>query len=325
MTEMALLRPSDVSVVPSIGSTAMSQAGPPAPISSPLNSIGRFVLLALADHDDALHRDRVEDDAHRVDRGTVGAVLVALAEPAPGGQRRGLGDPGELHGQVAIGGLSLRVPCGGAYLAGAWTNCLLRGGPGRGRVHARRRGPGAARRGARGGGGRVRCSRSGRTAASRPSTSAPRRARAAPSSTPSTTTGGRRRTRRAGSTTTSGSSTRAPGAWTRSRSSAARSRTPGSRTSSSRSSARRRRSPRTGRRRSGSCSSTAATPSTSRSPTTRAGRATSRPAALLVFHDVFEDPADGGQAPYEVWQHAVADGFTPASRPPAASASCARP
>jgi predicted O-methyltransferase YrrM len=34
---------------------------------------------------------------------------------------------------------------------------------------------------------------------------------------------------------------------------------------------------------------------------------------LLVFHDVFEDPADGGQAPYEVWQRAVADGFTPVS------------
>ena len=34
---------------------------------------------------------------------------------------------------------------------------------------------------------------------------------------------------------------------------------------------------------------------------------------LLVFHDVFEDPADGGQAPYEVSQRAVADGFTTVS------------
>ena len=33
----------------------------------------------------------------------------------------------------------------------------------------------------------------------------------------------------------------------------------------------------------------------------------------LVFHDVFEDPADGGQAPYEVWKRAVGDGFTPVS------------
>jgi predicted O-methyltransferase YrrM len=37
------------------------------------------------------------------------------------------------------------------------------------------------------------------------------------------------------------------------------------------------------------------------------------PGGLLVFHDVFEDPADGGQAPFEVWQQAVADGFTPVS------------
>jgi predicted O-methyltransferase YrrM len=34
---------------------------------------------------------------------------------------------------------------------------------------------------------------------------------------------------------------------------------------------------------------------------------------LLVFHDVFEDPAAGGQAPFEVWKRAVADGFVPES------------
>jgi MMP 1-O-methyltransferase len=35
---------------------------------------------------------------------------------------------------------------------------------------------------------------------------------------------------------------------------------------------------------------------------------------LLVFHDVFEDPADGGQAPYEVWCRAVESGrFAPVS------------
>ena len=32
---------------------------------------------------------------------------------------------------------------------------------------------------------------------------------------------------------------------------------------------------------------------------------------LLVFHDVFEDPDAGGQAPFEVWKRAVADGFAP--------------
>ena len=34
---------------------------------------------------------------------------------------------------------------------------------------------------------------------------------------------------------------------------------------------------------------------------------------LLAIHDVFEDPADGGQAPFHVWQCAVAEGHTPVS------------
>jgi predicted O-methyltransferase YrrM len=37
------------------------------------------------------------------------------------------------------------------------------------------------------------------------------------------------------------------------------------------------------------------------------------PGGSLVFHDVFEDPADGGQAPFEVWKRAVGDGFVPVS------------
>jgi predicted O-methyltransferase YrrM len=37
------------------------------------------------------------------------------------------------------------------------------------------------------------------------------------------------------------------------------------------------------------------------------------PGGLLVFHDVFEDPDEGGQAPYEVWKRAVAGGFEPVS------------
>lgn len=32
---------------------------------------------------------------------------------------------------------------------------------------------------------------------------------------------------------------------------------------------------------------------------------------VLAIHDVFENAADGGQAPFRVWQRAVADGFTP--------------
>ena len=35
------------------------------------------------------------------------------------------------------------------------------------------------------------------------------------------------------------------------------------------------------------------------------------PDGVLAIHDVFEDPADGGQAPFHVWQRAVADGFEP--------------
>jgi hypothetical protein len=34
---------------------------------------------------------------------------------------------------------------------------------------------------------------------------------------------------------------------------------------------------------------------------------------LLAIHDVFEDPADGGQAPFHVWKRAVRDGFEPVS------------
>lgn len=37
------------------------------------------------------------------------------------------------------------------------------------------------------------------------------------------------------------------------------------------------------------------------------------PGGLLAIHDVFEDAADGGQAPFHVWQRAVVDGFVPES------------
>jgi MMP 1-O-methyltransferase len=35
------------------------------------------------------------------------------------------------------------------------------------------------------------------------------------------------------------------------------------------------------------------------------------PGGLLAVHDVFPDPADGGQAPYHVYQRAIGDGFRP--------------
>ena len=62
----------------------------------------RLVLLPLADHDGAVHRDRVEDVAHRVDRGLVGGDLVAAPDPAGGGERGGLGDADELEREVAV-------------------------------------------------------------------------------------------------------------------------------------------------------------------------------------------------------------------------------
>jgi len=38
-----------------------------------------------------------------------------------------------------------------------------------------------------------------------------------------------------------------------------------------------------------------------------------RPGGTLVFHDVFEDPSEGGQAPYEVCKRAVSHGWRPVS------------
>jgi hypothetical protein len=68
---------------------------------------GRLVLLALTDHHHALHRHGVEHEAHGVDRGAVGAVLVAPTQPTAGRQRGGLGGPGQVHGEVAVGSLLL--------------------------------------------------------------------------------------------------------------------------------------------------------------------------------------------------------------------------
>ncbi|HMU37186.1 MAG TPA: class I SAM-dependent methyltransferase, partial [Marmoricola sp.] len=40
-----------------------------------------------------------------------------------------------------------------------------------------------------------------------------------------------------------------------------------------------------------------------------------QPGGILLIHDVFERPEDGGQAPFHVWQRAIESGaFTPAGR-----------
>ncbi len=78
-----------------------------------------FVLLALADHDRAVHRDGVDHQTHRVDGGLVGGDLVAVADPSSGGEGSGLGDTSEFHGEVAIGSLGVAHGC-----------CCLPGSPG---------------------------------------------------------------------------------------------------------------------------------------------------------------------------------------------------
>ena len=80
--------------------------------------------------------------------------------------------------------------------------------------------------------------------------------------------------------------------------SGARSRPPGSRTRSSRSSAAPRRSPRSGAPRCRWCSSTAGTPRCTPSNDYTGWAPGWSPGGLLVIHDVFPDPADGGRPPY---------------------------
>ena len=82
---------------------------------------GRVVLLALADHDDAVHRDGADQQAHGVDGGAVGTVLVATPDPACGGHGRGLGDTDEFKGQVAVrylGGQRVNAHVGSVAMAG---------------------------------------------------------------------------------------------------------------------------------------------------------------------------------------------------------------
>ena len=73
---------------------------------SPLKSIGAssFSPSPMTTMPSIVHRR--QDGAHRLDRGAVGAVLVAPPDPAGRRQGRRLGDPDQLHGQVAVGSFS---------------------------------------------------------------------------------------------------------------------------------------------------------------------------------------------------------------------------
>jgi len=61
-----------------------------------------LVLLALADHHEAVHAHRVEDQPHRVDRGAVRGLLLPAADPARGRERGVLGRPHQLQREVAV-------------------------------------------------------------------------------------------------------------------------------------------------------------------------------------------------------------------------------
>ncbi len=63
----------------------------------------RLVLLPLADHDDALHRDGVDHAPHEIDGRAVGGVLVAATDPAGRSHRCRLRHADELEREVPIG------------------------------------------------------------------------------------------------------------------------------------------------------------------------------------------------------------------------------
>ena len=315
--------PSDVSVVPSIGSTAMSHAGAAGADLLAVEQHGRFVLLALADHDDAVHRHGVEDDAHRVDRRAVGAVLVALAQPAPGGQRRRLGDPrrapspgcGRELGSAIPSQKATRMGTAAERVRNSSVNGRIppRGGPRRGRFHARRRGPGAPRRrprrrghrsaardrdvlrevrdlprrrGARGGQRPLHRRPPPRVGGEPGRVGAPRRAPGRPRTGRMDTLPFFRRTiEDAGPRGRGGRGHRRVADRRRALGDAARARV-------------HRRRPRARRR---------------AWPTTRVGRATSRPAACSRSTTCSTTRPTAARRPIQVWQRAVADGFTPVS------------
>ena len=83
MTAMALPWPSAVREVPSIGSTATSVERLRS-VSDELavEQHRGFVLLALADDDDAAHRDGREHRSHCFDRRPIGTDLVAPPDPS---------------------------------------------------------------------------------------------------------------------------------------------------------------------------------------------------------------------------------------------------
>ena len=53
---------------------------------------GGFIFFAFADHDDAIHLDRVQHQAHTIDRGLICGILIPTAHLAPCTQCGGFSD-----------------------------------------------------------------------------------------------------------------------------------------------------------------------------------------------------------------------------------------
>ncbi len=63
---------------------------------------GRLVALALPDHDGAVDLELVKGAPHGVDGSLVGGLFIASSGQLVGGQRRGLGDAGDLDRQRPV-------------------------------------------------------------------------------------------------------------------------------------------------------------------------------------------------------------------------------
>ena len=97
--------PLEMLVVPSIGSSAMSNGGEPGsqvPSCSPLKMPGRVVLDPFADHDLAADVHEIEHPAHRVAGRRIRLFLFAAPEPVQGIQRRRLGRAHEVEFNDAL-------------------------------------------------------------------------------------------------------------------------------------------------------------------------------------------------------------------------------
>ena len=91
----------------------------PSPTRSPLKSIGAFVLLALADDHDAVHRDGVRPGSRMALTAAPSAPFLSpRPTQRPDGHGAGLGDPDELQGEVAVGGLGADLEWGREMMLG---------------------------------------------------------------------------------------------------------------------------------------------------------------------------------------------------------------